>query len=469
MDPIAVLAQFAAEKPAGDLPGAALSSAWDLFVDTLGCILAGSSAEGIDGVRRQYLSWGGAPVSTLLPFGDRINPPGAAFVNSVSAHARDYDDTHDAAVSHGCVTLVPACLAVAEARGHGVGALPNADGVPVSGEEFAAALAVGLEIGTRLGLAFIPYLHTGWLPTTMWGPFSAAAGCGRLLHLDSYQMRHALGIAYAQVHGNRQALLDGTLTKRVQPAFSAVAGVQAACLAARGITGAENVVDGTFGLPALYTDGQADRDCLTVGLGSRYDFLDTSIKPFPCCRCTHAIIDGADRIRQEHAPTAGEIVHGHILLPPNAMGQVGNPFELRDNPTVDAQFSAPYTAAHTLIHGPPGLDAFDAGNIRADADVIALARKFKAQSFEPGNSGLVPAEIEVEMRDGRKHHVRIEKIKGSRDYPLSDHEKRRKFQDCAAHATTSLSEATSSKLHDFLLSGMDCDDMREIVDACCRR
>jgi len=406
-------------------------------------------------------------VSTLLPFGDRLDPPGAALVNSVSAHARDYDDTHDAAVTHGCVTIVPACLALAEARGQALGGLPNSAGSPVSGREFAAALAVGLEVGTRLGLAFIPYLHTGWLPTTMWGPFATAAGCGRLLHLDSEQMRHALGLAYAQVHGNRQALLDGALAKRLQPAFSAVAGLQAACLAARGITGAENVIDGAFGLPALYTGGQLDRDCISTGLGSRYDFLDTSVKPYPCCRCTHAIIDGADRIRQEHGPAAADILHGRIWLPPTAMGQVGNPFELRDNPTVDAQFSAPYTAAYTLIYGPPGLDAFAAEQIRAAGDVIALARKFKAQSFEPDRSGLVPAEIEVELRDGQKHHVRLEQIKGSRDYPLTEPEKRRKFQDCAAHAATPLSKAASSKLHDYLLNGMKCDDLCTITTACC--
>ncbi|MBT4814164.1 MAG: MmgE/PrpD family protein [Lentisphaerae bacterium] len=466
-DPIAALAQFAAEEPGNALPGETLSFAWDLFVDTMGCILAGSSAEGVDAIRRQYLDWGGCPTSTVLPSGDRIPPPGAAFVNSVSAHARDYDDTHDGAILHSCVTIVPACLAVAEARGHGLGALPKADGVPVSGREFAAALAMALEVGTRLGLAFIPYLHTGWLPTTMWGPFAAAAGCSRLLHLDSNQTRHALGIAYAQVHGNRQALIDGTLAKRVQPGFSAVAGLQAACLAARGITGAEHVVNGTFGLAELYTNGQADRDCITLGLGSRYDFLETSIKPFPCCRCTHAVIDGADRIRQEHAPSAEDIVRGCILLPPNAMGQVGNPFHLRDNPTVDAQFSAPYTAAYTLIHGPPGLSAFDADRVRADADVIALARKFSAQSFEPGNSGLVPTEIEVEMRDGGKHRVRMEEVKGSREYPLTDHDRRRKFEDCAAHASPPLKGITGADLHDVLRNGMGCDDMRTIARACC--
>ncbi|MBT3378192.1 MAG: hypothetical protein HN406_21475, partial [Lentisphaerae bacterium] len=76
-DPIAALAQFAAEEPGNALPGETLSFAWDLFVDTMGCILAGSSAEGVDAIRRQYLDWGGCPTSTVLPSGDRIPPPGA--------------------------------------------------------------------------------------------------------------------------------------------------------------------------------------------------------------------------------------------------------------------------------------------------------------------------------------------------------------------------------------------------------
>lgn len=93
----------------------------------------------------------------------------------------------------------------------------SADG----GKEFLAALAVGLDVANRLGMAFGPFLHTGWLPTTLWGPFGAAVACGRIMHLDEDQMMNAAGLAYSQIHGNRQALVDGSLAKRIQPAFSA--------------------------------------------------------------------------------------------------------------------------------------------------------------------------------------------------------------------------------------------------------
>ena len=81
-------------------------------------------------------------------------------------------------------------------------------------------------------------------------------------------MQNAFGLAYSQIHANRQGLLDGALSKRVQPGFSASAGLQAAFFAANNITGAKNIVDGNFGIKALYTDGKIDNQYISEGIGN---------------------------------------------------------------------------------------------------------------------------------------------------------------------------------------------------------
>src|SRR3546814_8567782 len=64
------------------------------------------------------------------------------WLNGIMAHARDYDDTHDAAVLHAGVSVVPAALAAADIAGR-----------PVAGADLLAGLVAGLELICRLGMA----------------------------------------------------------------------------------------------------------------------------------------------------------------------------------------------------------------------------------------------------------------------------------------------------------------------------
>jgi 2-methylcitrate dehydratase PrpD len=122
--------------------------------DTLACAAAGSSAPAVGDARELALEWGGAPQATILAFGDKVPAHHAAWVNGTMAHARDYDDTHDAAVLHAGVSVVPAALAAAELRG----------GVP--GREFIVAVAAGLETICRLGVATrIGIIESGFIYT----------------------------------------------------------------------------------------------------------------------------------------------------------------------------------------------------------------------------------------------------------------------------------------------------------------
>jgi 2-methylcitrate dehydratase PrpD len=84
------------------------------------------------------------------------------------------------------------------------------------------------------------------------GVFGATAAAGKLMDLSADQMLHAFGIAYSHAAGNRQCILDGALTKRMQAGQAASAGVFSAVLAQTGFTGAHNVFNGRFGFLELY-------------------------------------------------------------------------------------------------------------------------------------------------------------------------------------------------------------------------
>ena len=99
-----------------DLPASAIAAAKANVFDTLACAAAGSGARGVAEARELAVEWAGAPQATILAFGDKVPAHHAAWVNGTMAHARDYDDTHDAAILHAGVSVVPAALAAAELR-----------------------------------------------------------------------------------------------------------------------------------------------------------------------------------------------------------------------------------------------------------------------------------------------------------------------------------------------------------------
>ena len=455
-DSIDVIVSYATHFDPNDIPQNVMQYSRDLFQDAVACILSGSSAKGVAELRETIHFWGSSQQATILAFNERTSAPSAAFLNAVMCHANDYDDTHDGAVNHGCVVIVPAILAACEA-------LKNESGLSVSGKEFMAALAVGLDISNRLGMAFISYLHVGWLPTTLWGPFAGAAACGRLLHLDEEQMRNAFGLAYSQIHGNRQGLVDGALSKRIQPAFSATAGLQAAFFAARGISGAQHIIDGDFGIPVLYTNGKFDKQYLSEGLGSVFETSNISIKPYPCCRCSHPVIDAALSLKDQGDLNWHQIQGGEIYLPPQSMGQIGNPFEIRANPTVDAQFSAQYTAALALIEGWPRVANFEEANIKSRKDIIELASRFEVFEFEKDRSGIVPVEMRIILKNKQELSVRIEAPKGSPQNPLTKEALSLKFNFCLDNSVKEYQKEERNRILHGLNNFPEVSDVAEWI------
>ncbi len=467
-DPIEVLIKHTLDVRDERIPAEVMTKARELFQDTLACILAGSTSQGIKPLFETLQLWGGNKQATVLGFSEQTSVPFAAMVNSAMGHARDFDDTHDKALNHGCVTLVPAILALAEFLSSPTNAekykQPDIPFRKISGREFIASLAVGLDVANRMGTAFIAYLHTGWLPTTLWGAFGCVAAGARLLQMDVKQTRDAFGLAYSQVHGNRQALVDGAMAKRMQPGFSAFAGVQSLFMALNGISGARNILQGVFGISELYAGSNIDIECITNNIGTSFETSNISIKPYPSCRCTHAVIDAALKIKNEHEFGVSDIVSGEISLPPASMGQVGNRFRLRENPTVDAQFSAQYTAALSLIKGKPALRDFEPEAVSSAEDVIALAGLFKTVEFRQDTREMTPIEMKVELADGRVLKACIVDSIGSPANPMSQEDTLFKFNDCLGYCVKQYTPTQKEALLKMTGNLLGVDDIAKLFN-----
>jgi 2-methylcitrate dehydratase PrpD len=220
------------------LPADIRALARQCFLDWFAVTLAGAREELAQIVVATAAEEGGAPVATLVGHRARAPLQQAALVNGTTSHALDYDDVHLSYIGHPTVTLVPALLALGEAR--------NA-----SGAEILAAFVAGYETICRIGLLTAPgHYALGFHATATLGSFGAAAACARLLRLDAARTATALGIAGTQAAGLKS--MFGTMCKPLHAGMAAQSGLLAARLAARGFTSRGDVLECAQGFAATH-------------------------------------------------------------------------------------------------------------------------------------------------------------------------------------------------------------------------
>lgn len=286
------LAEFATGRRADPPPAAVRADVPRRVLDVLGLCLAALELPSSRAVLGNVAGAGGAGQSRVIGLPGRFPAAQAAFANGVLAHSLDYDDTHLPSVLHPSASVVPAALAVAERTG-------------ASGAELVTAVAVGLEVCVRLGMAgYDPaagnsrYFEHGQHATSICGTLGAAVAAGLLSGLDAGGVVHALGIAASLAGGVLEGNRTGGTVKRLHCGFAARAGVVAAELAAAGVTGPPTVLEGRFGFFQAFLHGRFDPAAVTDRLGEDWAGPGTFFKPYPANHFTHAGIDAARALRE---------------------------------------------------------------------------------------------------------------------------------------------------------------------------
>ncbi|HYK13340.1 MAG TPA: MmgE/PrpD family protein [Burkholderiales bacterium] len=404
-----------------DLPAEVVRMLKFFLLDTLGVIAGAANAPGIRELNQRLSKWESGGSATGLIGRRRYSPPSAALANGAAAHALDFDDQHDPARVHTNCVVLPALLATAEDIGN--------DGGKVSGRDFLLAYAISTELHARLGLACYNSLGKGWHPTMVFGTPSASLGAARLLKLDAEGMRNALGMAFHQTSGSAQSMRDGVISKRLGAGFAARSAVLGAFLAADGLTGTRRTLEGNAGLFALYERDEVKTDLITKDLGKHWRITEYSFKPYPCCRCNHTPIGLGIQLREQGVKPSDvrsvEIGMGNV----NWL-TVGEPYDVRRDSVVHAQFNASYTFARALADARVDLRSFQKPAI-SDPAIVALAAKVRAvddPAIDP--TAIEPARVTVTLNDGRVVEVKSDTVKGSPQEPMSEDELLAKFRDC---------------------------------------
>ncbi len=411
------LARFAGTLDAASLPNVVIRKLKALILDSIGVSLAGAGAPGVDAVLRAVMQWGGTEESSLYARQTRVAAPWAALANGVVATARDFDDTLDDAMLHTQPSILPAALALGEARG-------------ASGADFLAAVAAGTELLCRMGRA--RRRGQEFLPTGSLACMAAAAAAARVLGLNGESVLNACGIAYSQCAANVQPLREGATVKRVHAGFASKTGVVSAVLAEGSLTGAHRWLEGEFGYYNLYERGDYNPATLTEGLGERFHLLDLSLKPYPSARDNHGATEAALRLTLAHDLDPAHVASVEVWLPANAFGVSGHPFgSLRGHPVVEAIVSAAYCVAAAICRRHIRLEDFTEG-AAADPTVQELARRVTVRRdpaiIDPVT--FVPQSVAIQLLDGRTLRETISILRGHPSRPLDEAERLAKFHAC---------------------------------------
>ncbi|SAK53928.1 MmgE/PrpD family protein [Caballeronia calidae] len=432
-----IYANFSASLEFSDIPGSVVSAARLNVFDTLACSIAGFQAPGVQEVLSIVREWGGKPEAAVFWTDLRVPAPQAAWINGIMSHACDYDDTHDKAILHGGISVLPAALAAVGVADH-----------KVSGKEFYAAVVSGLELICRLGVATrIGLIQAGFIYSALFSYFAAAATAARVLRLSPEETLNAIGIAYSQAAGTHQVTRDGALTKRMQPGFGARAALTAVTMARKGVTGAQRIFEGEDGLGRTYLQSSLDPDTLRQGLGQRWHLEDLAYKPYPCCRMNHCAIDAALQVRAQAGFDWTKVTEIRVMVNSQGNQAVGVPLETRRSPStvVQAQFSICYNIACALVNGKVGLSDFTAESL-SRSDVLSVAARVTPivdEEFERKfGRNVTPARVEA-VCNGKVFTAQVEEAKGGSLSPMSNQDLRRKLEDCLSFGGFETSRASS--------------------------
>jgi 2-methylcitrate dehydratase PrpD len=387
------------------IPEAVRNETKRVFVNYLGCALGGSQHEAITIAERALSPMGGPPQATVLGRSGRRDILLASLLNCLSASIYSFDDTHAQAIVHAGSPVASALFALAETK-------------PVSGADFMLALALGLETVCRLSMAVsVPpaAAEIAWLQTGISGGVGAALGAGRLLGLNEDQLTAAIGIAAAEASGTRAAT---GMSFALTAAHACQTGLRAALLAAQGFGSRDDTLEGQHGFAAAYSKGP-NLAALTDGLGTHFETLAMTYKPYPCGVVIHPAIEACLDLRAERGVAMDTVSTISLRTNPMALTLASNRHPKNQ---LEAQVSLYHWVAAALTFGAAGLEQGAAVN---DPAVVKLRDRIEAAADQAVAKDA--AELTVVLADGERLVRRIDHCLGGPVRPMSNDELSAKF------------------------------------------
>ena len=443
------LARFAAETRADDIPASVIDRIKLSFLDGLGVCLHGTTLPWTQRVRDVVLEEGGHPIASVWNTGIKTALTGAVLVNSTAGHAFEMDDIHKESILHPNSLAVPTALALTEAD------------TSLTGRDIATAIAVGAEVGIRIGNAATTALFlNGFHPQGTSGAFVAAATAGRLLRLTPEQMQNALGIAGSQGAG-LMAAQEGAMVKRLHAGRAAQSGMYGALLARKGFTGISDVVEAGYGGFLSSFSRTPNPARLLEGLGNDWEVAKVGFKMYPNVTSIHAALDALRAVLVEERLSGRDIKAidvgcGHMTF-------VHTAWDYRPVGVTAAQMNLFYGLAVMALRGDVSVGDYTEDTI-ANPEVLAFLPRIKV-AVDEGLERMGPAfrhaaRVTVRTMDGRRLSQEVLNRRGSPENAVAREDVERKFM---SNAGALLGQASADRLRQLAADLDHLPNVEEIV------
>jgi len=421
--------RFVSQAKYEDIPGEVVELGKKSILDGLGLALAGSKAQ-TGTLCRQYLEKIGVceGKSTVIGSARKTSPRFAAFVNGVSIHADDFDDTQLAVAKdrvygllvHPTVPVLPALLALAERGG-------------VSGKQLTLAYHLGVEVECKIAEAISPrHYQDGFHSTGTCGPFGSAAACAKLLRFEHSKILNTLGLVASQSGGLRENF--GTMTKPFQAGHAAESGLVSAELVALGWDAAGQILEADRGFFHAF-GGSYDPAAIMDRLGKPWTFASPgiSLKPYPSGSLTHPAMTELARMIEANNIQAAQVEEIDIGANHNMTTTL-----LHHQPMtgLEAKFSMEFCMAILLLERKAGLGEFSDKVVqRPDVqEMIHRVNFYVDPEAESAGYDKMTSLLKINLKDGRVIAGRADFGKGSPANPMTFEEAAAKFRGCAEYA-----------------------------------
>lgn len=375
------LARFAARLRWVDIPEHTQERVRAILLDAIASALVGHSAADSPRIIALARAVGGEGDATVIG-GSRLSLGGATMANGFLITSQMLCDVHRPTLCHVSPEVVAPALAIAERE--------NA-----SGSDLLTAIAVGLEVCTRVGLGmnYPVFRGRGWHSPGITGPFGGAAAVGKVLGLDADGMTRAFSLAGSQSGGTFAQL--GTPALKFQQARGALSGLLAALLSAEGLAAEPDILthhDG--GLYRAFSDG-GKPELATRGLGEDWELEQISLRAWPVGVHMLGTVDLLLELLAQHDFDADDVTMVELTYGPAAYRT-----HVRQDwsDTFAARMSAHWVAAVVLHDRRCWLDQFEPSRL-ADPKTSSFAAERVKLVEDPSVVG-AESSVRAFMRDG---------------------------------------------------------------------
>lgn len=407
------IAEFCSSLSYENMPEEVIRKAKLCILDYIANIYGSLELEAVSNVVEyiKALNTGGA--ATVLGCGFTTDIHNAAFINGTTAEAIEAQDGLRFGGNHPGAAVIPAALALGET-------------LKTGGKKIIESVVAGYEAADRPAAAMHPW-HTlkGFLPTGTCGAFGAAAAASKIWGHDYEHTLNAIGNAgYLTPLSMAEHLMGGYTIKIVQGGQAAQAGLMAAGLAGKGLTGAPHVLEGSElngGFTQITTAADPKMEKLSEGLGEHYSIMDIYFKPYTACRHTHGSAQAVLELLGERKIDPADIKEIDVFTYGIAELAVGKGIEAGAS-FVSAQFSIPYVAAVCLLDGKLGPGQLTEKRM-TDQFLLELSGKVNVHADEDLNSVYpekTSSRVEIKMNNGDRLVRQIDIPDGDPRKPLEE-------------------------------------------------